>query len=218
MNTTEVQKKMLFDILKSYRSTNGGEVWPDEYNNFFRVWGFFNRIYDTLYSDNEEWKRIARFALDARFRQVCLKIKQMDEIRDLASRPCVGNGRNDYQPSKYVRISFQTLRTLYQIDIAKVCQETKCQERKNEDWPTCDSYDWPSPPQKVTKPRQVIYTHLGATLTIIYQIRNNLFHGTKQEITEPQYQRNRELIYLSRVIMQNILSETNEVISAMMKT
>lgn len=38
---------------------------------------------------------------------------------------------------------------------------------------------------------------LNAVLTIVKQIRDNLFHGRKMELNEPQYTRNKELINMA---------------------
>ena len=40
MDINEDQKRALSALLNSYKSTNGGKVWPEEYNRLFSLWGF----------------------------------------------------------------------------------------------------------------------------------------------------------------------------------
>ncbi|MFX0197950.1 MAG: hypothetical protein ACFFCW_17660 [Candidatus Hodarchaeota archaeon] len=212
MNISAIQRDTLKDIINSLETTKYGQAWPSEYNEFFRLWGFFNRIYDTLYT-GAEWQRIAQFALDKSFSHIWESIKGLKALEELSRQPCVGDGRNDYVPSDHVRIAFHILRAVFNIDVRVVCQSQKCQKRKQQNWQICESYDWPQPPKNVTSPNDAIYLPLGATLAIIYQIRNNLFHGSKYEITGPDYLRNLHLINSSKDIMQQILKQTKETVS-----
>jgi len=212
MSINTAQKEDLKDIANSIETTNFGAAWPREYDEFFRLWGFFNRIYDTLYTDNAEWERIAQFANDGRINHVWTQIKPIKAMKDLASQPCVGNGRNGYQPTDQVRIAFHILRSIYKIDVKNVCQKPKCLKRKKLKWAVCDTFTWPVPPKVINNLKDMVYTPLGATLAIIYQIRNNLFHGSKQEITGSEYQRNLILIKISRDIIRILLDETKKAI------
>jgi hypothetical protein len=212
MSINTAQKAALKDIANSIETTNFGAVWPKEYDEFFRLWGFFNRIYDILYTDNLEWKRIARFALDSSINHVWKQLEPIKAMKKLASQPCVGNGRNDFKPTDPVRIAFQTLRSIYKIDVKNVCQKPKCLERKKLKWVACDMFSWPDPPKEINNIEDAVYTPLGATLSIIYQIRNNLFHGTKQEITGSDFHRNQILIETSRDIIRILLDETKKAI------
>ncbi|MBN1364692.1 MAG: hypothetical protein JW976_07810 [Syntrophaceae bacterium] len=49
-------------------------------------------------------------------------------------------------------------------------------------------------------------THFRALMIIVRQIRNNLFHGKKMELSdELQYQRNKELVKLAKLVTEVIL-------------
>jgi len=212
MTISADQKVALRDIANSIATTHFGKVWPEEYDQFYRLWGFLNRLYDTLYTDKAEWQRIAQFALDNRVNNVWAKLEPMQATKELASQPCVGDGRNSYQPSDQVRVAFHTLRNIYKIDVKEVCQKSRCLERKQMKWVACDTYTWPALPKTIANPKDAVYTPLGATLAIIYQIRNNLFHGSKQEIAGDGYQRNLTLVTTSRDIIQILLEETQKAI------
>ncbi len=49
-----------------------------------------------------------------------------------------------------------------------------------------------------------------ALLTIVKQIRDNLFHGQKMELAEPQYTRNKELINMAVEITSIVLDHLEE--------
>ena len=57
------------------------------------------------------------------------------------------------------------------------------------------------------------HSKLETILTIVSQIRNNLFHGRKMEVEEEQYQRNKELIAISvkisNLILENLVEAEN---------
>jgi hypothetical protein len=209
---SQAQQQQLRDIVQSMRETEHGRRWPMEYTDFFRLWRFFNRIYEVLYTEREEeWRRIARFALDKRFSDVW-DVLDMNVVQELARQPCVGNGRKSYEPSENVRIAFEALRRKFEIDVQGVCQSEKCQQRKNQGWELCSERGWENWPQKIRddKPEDAKYTLLGATLTILYQIRNNLFHGSKLEIHDPQRERNRQLVEISARIIERLLIQVIE--------
>lgn len=201
------QWQALQDVTESMQYTNYGQKWPKEYTRFFRLWGYFNRVYDVLYTDPCEWQRIARLALDSRVGTVWDVVKDMDAVRDLAQQPCVGNGRDDYEPSEWVRIASETLRREFQISAQEVCGSEKCQWRKAPGWHLCSERAWGEWPQKPSRTDDAKYTPLGATLTILYQIRNNLFHGSKLEIRGSQRKRNQLLVGLSAQITEGLLQQ-----------
>jgi hypothetical protein len=122
LNVPPDQHQKLHDIADAIETTNYGRGWPPEYNKLFRLWGFFNSIYSTLYTDNQEWQRISRFALDHRFAHIWNVLVQLQAVQELANQPCVGDGRNGYAPSERVRTSFHTLRTSLGINVQNICQ------------------------------------------------------------------------------------------------
>jgi hypothetical protein len=210
LNPSQHQK--LHDIAEAIKTTDYGQAWPPEYSELFRLWGFFNSIYDTLYKDPKEWQRISRFALDSRFNHIWNVLAQRPAAQELARQPCVGNGRNGYAPSQNIRIAFHTLRSNFGINLQDVCQSSKCQSRQQRNIPICLSQNWPAAPQALANPEDAKFAPFGATLLIIYQIRSNLFHGSKREIHGPDYVRNQLLVQFSSQITRLLLEETRKLL------
>jgi len=200
----------LRDITESIRSTDFGRNWPQEYVDLYKLWGYFNRIYNTLDGDQFEWKRIARFAIDNRFQGLNQNFHQKAEVRNLAQLPCVGNGRNNYQPEKHIQIAFHTLRQAFDISIDQVCYSELCTARRAQGWRTCVDCDgqWTDPPQNTNDLQYAKFTVVVAALTIVYQIRNNLFHGSKMQMSE----RDVRLVRLGTGIVITTLEEICRVI------
>ncbi len=189
----------LQDIFQSYREINGH--WPRPYVNFYNRWGYFNQIYDTLYSHDKEWKRIAAFALN----HSNLWSDVEAQARVIAELPCVGNGRGSNDPTLAVRVSSNTLRIHFSVDAIIFCnqQNWKCSTRQTR---CSDMIFQPAPLNiDINNPSHSVYTLLGATLTIVYQIRNNLFHGSKHEFFGDEYNRNLQLVEVSDRIVDIIL-------------
>lgn len=212
LNITPEQRQRLHDIIEAIETTNYGRRWPHEYSKFFRVWGFFNSIYDTLYTDAQEWQRVSRFALDDSFRYIWDVLSQKSEVQELARQPCIGNGRNRYKPSLHVQISFQTLRNYFRIDVQEVCQSSRCQLRQQKNFQICLVRNWENSPKQLLRPEDAQFDPFGATLLIIYQIRNNLFHGSKHEVSGPDRERNELLVRLGYHITQSLLEEVKKLI------
>jgi hypothetical protein len=187
LNLTLDQHRKLHDIAEAIRTTDYGHAWPDEYSELFRLWGFFNSIYSALYTDSQEWQRISRFALDNRFSHIWNVLAQQSAVQELAHQPCVGDGRNGYAPPQHIRIAFHTLRTSFSVNIQDVCQTSKCQSRQQQSISICLNQNWPSLPQALVNPEHAKFAPFGAILLIVYQIRNNLFHGSKNEIHGSDY-------------------------------
>ena len=61
---TEEQTHLIEQVAISFQQI--GTHWPPIYKEFYINWGYFNRIYDTLYAEGNryEWQRIAFFALE----------------------------------------------------------------------------------------------------------------------------------------------------------
>jgi hypothetical protein len=210
LNFTPDQQQTMDDITEAIRSTGYGGAWPPSYNKFFRLWGFFNGVYNALYTDGAEWQRIARFSLDNRFAQIWNSPKLQNSARRLASQACVGDGRNDYLPLQRIRIAFHTMRSEFKINLETVCESTKCQSRRLKNMQICLGQNWPNAPQTLVNPDDAQFTLLGATLLITYQIRNNLFHGSKDEIHGPEYARNQLLVELGGQIVEAVLEEIDK--------
>ena len=193
----------LQDIVRSMQETRFGGVWPSEYVRLYKRWGYFNRVYDVLYNDPQEWMRIARVALDNRFQGLSDRLINGPSLKQLANLPCVGDGRSNYEPKAHIRIAFQTLRQTFDIPLDEVCNKRVCTERQTRGWVPCYIYSWPNPPAKIARPEDAVYTPLGAALAITYQVRNNLFHGSKMQMRR----RDIELVALTAEIVKEVLEE-----------
>ena len=205
LNVALDQMRKLQDIAEAIETTSFGNTWPQEYKELFTLWGFFNGFYNTLYTDHEEWKRIGRFAIDTHFSQIWKNLSALPAVRVIAEQPCVGDGRDNYVPSPNIRIAFHTLRLVFKIDLQEACQNMKCQTRQQKNISTCLAQQWQNSPQAITNPADAKYSPLGATLLIVYQIRNNLFHGSKREIHGPDFERNQLLVQNSARITRALL-------------
>jgi hypothetical protein len=212
VNVTPDQLQKLQDVAEAIEDTDYGRDWPPEYSEFYKLWGFFNSIYNILYANPHEWQRIGQFSIDSRFALIWDRLAQSPAVRNLAEQPCVGDGRYRYAPSPRVRIAFHTLRSIFQINLQNVCQSAKCQSRHQKNIPICLTQQWLNSPQVVAKPEDAPYTPLGATLLIVYQIRNNLVHGSKGEIQGPEYQRNLLLVQNGGEITRTLLEEVKKLI------
>jgi hypothetical protein len=198
----------LIEVFESYKQTNHGRAWPSEYTNLYRVWGYFNRIFDILYPGQAEWQRIALFSLDPRFTNIWVDIQQ--DILHLAQAPCVGDGRGGLEPTDYIRIATRTLRGYFGINTQDICQSEKCQSRKIR----CSDWQGEQAPAVINpqEPNHAKFTPLGATLTIVYQVRNNLFHGSKNEYHGEEYERNLFLTGMSASIIQSVVERAYAII------
>jgi len=203
MSFSSQEMAHLQGIIGNFRSTNFGRRWPVEYEDLFRVWGYFNRVYDLLYQDPQEWVRIAKFALDSRFQHLSQVLANNNSVRYLAGIPCIGDGRSNYEPQIHIRIAFSTLRETFNVSLDQVCAGQICVGRQDQGWQICRAYAWPNRPSTIVEPRDAIYTLPGATLAIAYQIRNNLFHGAKIQARE----RDIELVRLATDIVQVVLEQ-----------
>jgi len=182
--------------------------WPHEYLRFYQLWGYLNAFYGAYYTkhnlrdESKEWKKIARFTLDERHEQLWQALVGLECIRCLARASCVGDGRNEYRPTPHVMASFQTLRRevlASEMAVEDVCQGSLCETRQ----PRClDGLEQPPQQLDLTNPFHAKFTPLGATFAILYQLRNNLFHGSKLDLHR---ERNRCLIECGVQILQTTL-------------
>lgn len=209
---TPAQQLDLNGIAESLRVTDLGRNWPPEYQSFSAAWGYFNSVYNTLYTDPSEPRRIALFSIDSRFTPLWTTIRRMQATRDLAKLPCVGNGKASFRPSVQIQIAFHTLRTEYGFSINTPCRRKKCNQRRRAGWPTCMLTAWPPVPAAIVSPEDAKFTPLGATLAITYQIRNNLFHGSKMEYIGPEFERNRKLVTISDDIIRAIMRGVEQLV------
>ena len=168
-------------------------------------------MFDILY-EGQEWEKIAQFSLDERFQGIWDGLSVHDDVRELANLPCVGDGRSAYEPRLHSRTASHTLRSHFQIEIADACTGWKCEQRTERGWARCSDLEWADPPDRRAAPDAAVLSPLGATLTIVYQIRNNLFHGMKHEYAGPDHERNLTLVRLSTDIVQYLMRECTEIL------
>lgn len=206
MFTLDKEKRQrLQDIHDSFT----GQPWPSEYNELFRLWGYFNSMYTILYPDGGERKQMACFALHDSSQPIWDALAATSRVENLAKQPCIGDGRDGVdKPNHRTNLAFYTLRNLFQLDIEQICQKKKCQERKRQGWTVCarqGQRHWDALLQVYTEPNHAYHIPLGATLAIVYQIRCNLFHGCKMELNGEQRKRNELLAGLGVAIMTTVL-------------
>ncbi|MDT0690305.1 hypothetical protein RM549_10950 [Salegentibacter sp. F188] len=113
-----------------------------------------------------------------------------DLVRDLASYPPIGSSKSNFDSTITIQRATYYLRfstNLYEIEFPMDSDNDK--EIANE---------WNK-------------SAFNGSLTIVKQIRDNLFHGRKAELSEPQYTRNKELISMGVRITNLILEKLEDV-------
>jgi hypothetical protein len=108
IGASPAQQSALDEIAQSLQETNSGRNWPEEYKSFSLARGYFNSIYNVLYTDPVEWRRIALFSIDPRFIPLWRTLRRGQAVRELAKLPCVGDGRDGFRPSINIQIAFHT--------------------------------------------------------------------------------------------------------------
>jgi hypothetical protein len=68
--------------------------------------------------------------------------------------------------------------------------------------------------RNVSTLEQAKYTPLEAILLIIYQIRCNLFHGSKTETNGEEFERNHLLVRASAQVMEKLLKEIEQIVKS----
>ncbi|GHC65042.1 hypothetical protein [Ulvibacter litoralis] len=116
-------------------------------------------------------------------------IEGIKEIaRKIAFYPPVGNSNNDFEPTITVLRATYFLRFLSELF--------------EEQFPGTD--------EEIEIADNWNKSSFEALLTIGKQIRDNLFHGRKIELNEPQYTRNKELIKMASDIMSLVLDNLEQ--------
>lgn len=109
------------------------------------------------------------------------------KAKELTKKRTVGNNMNvDYNPSQNVINATAYLKC--NLDLGEDEIEITEEDRENARRWSDDRH-----------------SKFHALMTIIRQIRNNLFHGSKIDLESRQYQRNKELIQISVIITKLIL-------------
>jgi hypothetical protein len=133
---------------------------------------------------------------------------RIDEFRDLAwnlaSQGCVGKSNDNYNPTQ--EIMNATMYLLHRAGIGDEQQEV----------PGCSTMDCIKVRRNLElcdadqRARDWDGSGFKATMYIVRQIRNNLFHGRKIELRPRQYERNKRLIITGEHITALILEYLDE--------
>ncbi len=177
-----IQEKEALDIIKHYYRHK--KTYPIQYYDFFLHWSLINPLYNACSKNKKEVCKIIDFG--KKYNEIWdNKIKSL--TKEIISLECVGNGKNDAPPNKFVKTATLFLRENLQLksDVCLFCsKKNSCRENGNFDF---DKFD--------------------AILRILYQIRCNLFHGDKPELEGPQGIRNKKLVSIGNEILIAILQQ-----------
>lgn len=155
------------------------EEYPRHYYDFFLHWNLINPLYNACSSKDYEALRIIDFGKKM---EIYLWDDTLESLsKELVDLECVGDGRDDARPNKYVRLATLHLRKEFQLksNTCSTCRKKDyCEQEENDD-----------------------FHKLDAIMRILYQIRCNLFHGDKLELTR----RNKKLVRIGNNILTEIL-------------
>ena len=159
--------------------------YPNCYHDFFTKWSLINPLYNACSNNNNsEACRVIDFG---KMNKSLWSKTIEDYTKKLVSIECVGDGKNNLSPNKYVKTATLYLRK--ELDIVDGCSD--CRKIGT----TCSSCEIPNDN----------FNKLDATMRILYQIRCNLFHGDKPELKGKQGDRNKGLVDIGDKILNNII-------------
>lgn len=162
-------------------------AYPEEYLHFFFYWSLFNSYYGLSVSNGGDKSKVLSFG--RQYKALWNGLIKAN-ARDLVDQECVGDGKGENSPSSEVKAATNYLRSSLGVNKKLVCNNCRPNKRSK-----CSG---------VTEKGK--YGRLEALLRIIYQIRCNLIHGDKVELTEEQGERNKRLVRLANPILREILS------------
>ena len=155
----------------------------DARREFHEQYEWLESYWQRRYRNNH----VARFSSE--FNSFYWELPELKELaRKFSSYPPVGNSKRDFEPSESVKKATFFLKHhmgLFDIELPDIENE-KALGRK-----------WSKNP-------------LEAILVIVKQVRDNLFHGRKMELESDQYERNYELVSMSRDITRLFLDSLAE--------
>ena len=168
---------------------------PSEFEILFKRWALLNSFYNT-YSDayfpnlGGDCKKVLNFGRE--FSSIFTKIEE-DKIKVLIEPECVGKGKYDSKPDKYVKEATKQLRV--ELSLSNECENCRPEKKIR-----CDNL----------LDVAYLFDPFEALMRIIYQIRCNLFHGDKLVFEGKQYERNLRLIKASNSILATVLNEISK--------
>ena len=120
------------------------------------------------------------------------EINDIKEVsREFAFYPPVGSSKNNFEPTISIQRATYHLRYFAEI-IEEEFPDTSNEKEIGSKWNK---------------------SSFNALLIIVKQIRDNLFHGRKTELEEPQYTRNKELIMMAvrvtDIVLENLENAEN---------
>ena len=160
---------------------------PEIYKDFFFRWSIFNTVYnDIVPNEKKDWEKIK--TIGENYKDLWLYIDELG--KKLVATECVGSKRGlESPPREWVKSATIYLRNCLGMDHNAICNNCKKVEQCQN---VSDNVQFTTP--------------LQALLTIIYQIRNNLVHGDKNEPDdEAESERNQELAQTGSEILGNLL-------------
>lgn len=171
---------------KAIRTWLSFDIYREEYLYFFFHWSLFNSYYGLSLPKGGDKDKVLSFG--RQHNAIWTDIIETN-AKQLVDLECVGNGKGEKPPLSEVKAATNQLRNLLGVNRKQVCD--RCRPTKKDQ---CS---------RVAEEDQ--FSRLEALLRIIYQIRCNLIHGDKIELTEEQGERNRKLARLANHILKEIL-------------
>jgi len=168
-----------------------------EWKDFLGRWIAFNRAYNELEGDSEEWERVIGIG---RRLQHHWNPGIQHLARNLVRLECVGSGRNRegsrllLAPDPWIKSATVYLRCKLQVHpTAQVGACDFCREEKRALCGPITYKNWSD-------------GEMAALLRIIYQVRCNLVHGDKRlHARNIQTERDQELIQVSICVLNQVL-------------
>ena len=177
-----------------------GKSHPKYSQEFFTDWSLLNLYYHSLDSNLKDKASVLKFGRDK-------NTLMWESVREYANKlvllECIGNGEGASKPQNEVINATLCLRNFFGITPTSVC-------------PTCR--------KRLTCSKTIVSSgnakrfdiEFEALMRIVYQIRNNLFHGNKFALKSDegiliagddpeQAERNKKLICISNDILKQIL-------------
>lgn len=192
-----MSQKEIIRVKKTIKNfLNPSIKFPSEFEIFFKRWALLNSFYN-IYSDayfpnlGGDCKKVLNFGRE--FSSIFTKIEE-DKIKVLIEPECVGKGKNDSKPGKYVKEATKQLRV--ELSLSNGCENCRPEKIK---W--CDN---------LLDVINYTFDPFEALMRIIYQIRCNLFHGDKLEFEGKQFERNLRLIKACNLILATVLKEISK--------
>jgi len=161
-------------------------TYPEEYLTFFFYWSLFNSYYGLSLPKGGDCDKVLSFG-----RQHNSLWNDVIEAnaRRLVALECVGDRKGESPPSSHVKAATNQLRDLLDVRKEQICSRCRLTKRDQ-----CSRVE-----------EEGKFERLEALLRIIYQIRCNLIHGDKTELTGEQGERNKELVRVTNPIIKEVL-------------